>query len=148
MAKEKETNGAMLTSEELSVFCDQIALILESGMTMKDGVDMLAEGYPVVCRKEIAPDECAILFDLDTIEEEDFRVIGTCARVGQPEETAEGLRFTLRTADGIRSFTRLRLPREPKQVAGAQWSWDDASRSVLIWYDSDGAEIEIEIVYD
>ena len=43
MAKEKETNGAMLTSEELSVFCDQIALILESGMTMKDGVDMLAE---------------------------------------------------------------------------------------------------------
>lgn len=111
-------------------------------------VDMLAEGYPVVCRKEIAPDECAILFDLDTIEEEDFRVIGTCARVSQPEETAEGLRFTLRTAESIRSFTRLRLPREPKQVTGAQWSWDDASRSVLIWYDSDGAEIEIEIVYD
>ena len=43
MAKEKETNGVLLTSEELSVFCDQIALILESGMTMKDGVDMLAE---------------------------------------------------------------------------------------------------------
>ena len=111
-------------------------------------VDMLEEGYPVVCRKEIAPDECAILFDLDTIEEEDFRVIGTCARVSQPEETAEGLHFSLRTADGIRSFTRLRLPREPKQVTGADWSWDDASRSVLIWYDSDGAEIEIEIVYD
>ena len=32
-----------LTPEELSVFCDQIALMLESGMTLKDGVDMLAE---------------------------------------------------------------------------------------------------------
>ena len=43
MAKEKNQNSAVLTSEELSVFCDQIALMLESGMTLKDGIDMLAE---------------------------------------------------------------------------------------------------------
>ncbi len=43
MAKTKEKNSGMLTSEELSVFCDQIALMLESGMTLKDGIDMLAE---------------------------------------------------------------------------------------------------------
>ena len=43
MAKEKNLNSAVLTSEELSVFCDQIALMLESGMTLKDGIDMLAE---------------------------------------------------------------------------------------------------------
>jgi len=43
MANTKEKNGSMLTSEELSVFCDQIALMLESGMTLKDGIDMLAE---------------------------------------------------------------------------------------------------------
>ena len=43
MAKDKEKNGGMLTSEELSVFCDQIALMLESGMTLRDGIDMLAE---------------------------------------------------------------------------------------------------------
>ena len=43
MAKEKNLNSAVLTSEELSVFCDQIALMLESGMTVKDGIDMLAE---------------------------------------------------------------------------------------------------------
>ena len=45
MAMEKEKSGAMLTSEELSVFCDQIALMLESGMTLRDGIDMLAENY-------------------------------------------------------------------------------------------------------
>ena len=43
MAKGNEKNSAVLTSEELSVFCDQIALMLESGMTLRDGIDMLAE---------------------------------------------------------------------------------------------------------
>ncbi len=43
MAKGKEKNSAVLSSEELSVFCDQIALMLESGMTLRDGIDMLAE---------------------------------------------------------------------------------------------------------
>ena len=43
MAKEKQKSGVMLSSEELSVFCDQIALMLESGMTLRDGIDMLAE---------------------------------------------------------------------------------------------------------
>ena len=32
-----------MTSEELSGFCDQIALMLSSGMTLRDGVEMLAE---------------------------------------------------------------------------------------------------------
>ena len=43
MARNREKNSAAMTSEELSVFCDQIALMLESGMTLRDGVDMLAE---------------------------------------------------------------------------------------------------------
>jgi len=43
MANENAKNSAVLTSEELSVFCDQIALMLESGMTIRDGIDMLAE---------------------------------------------------------------------------------------------------------
>ena len=32
-----------MTAEELSSFCDQIALMLSSGMTLRDGVEMLAE---------------------------------------------------------------------------------------------------------
>ncbi len=35
--------SVLLTSEELSSFCDQIALMLESGMTLRDGIEMLAE---------------------------------------------------------------------------------------------------------
>ena len=38
-----ENKNVLLTAEELSVFCDQIALLLESGMTLRDGIGMLAE---------------------------------------------------------------------------------------------------------
>ena len=41
MAKEKNLNSAVLTSEELSVFCDQIALMLESGMTRQSSTAMI-----------------------------------------------------------------------------------------------------------
>ena len=33
----------IMSSEELSSFCDQIALMLSSGMTLRDGIEMLAE---------------------------------------------------------------------------------------------------------
>ena len=112
-------------------------------------VDMLEVGFPVVRRKEIGPDECAILFDLDAIGGEDFRVIATCARVSQPEKTADGLRFTLRTADRVRSYTRLRLSEAPKQVNGQaaamEWAWDDESHTLLLCYDSDGSEVEVSV---
>ncbi len=40
--KEKKKK-VMMTSEELSSFCDQVALMLDSGMTLRDGIEMLAE---------------------------------------------------------------------------------------------------------
>ncbi len=40
--KDKKEKRAM-SSEELSSFCDQIALMLSSGMTLRDGIGMLAE---------------------------------------------------------------------------------------------------------
>ena len=36
-------NKRIMSSEELSSFCDQIALMLSSGMTLRDGIEMLAE---------------------------------------------------------------------------------------------------------
>ena len=39
----KTENGILLEAEELSSFCDQIALMLESGMTLRDGIGMLAD---------------------------------------------------------------------------------------------------------
>ena len=38
--------GKGMSSEELSSFCDQVALMLDSGMTLRDGMEMLAEDEP------------------------------------------------------------------------------------------------------
>ena len=43
MAIGGKKKGRIMSSEELSSFCDQIALMLSSGMTLRDGIEMLAE---------------------------------------------------------------------------------------------------------
>ncbi len=43
MAIGAKKKSQIMSSEELSSFCDQIALMLSSGMTLRDGIEMLAE---------------------------------------------------------------------------------------------------------
>ena len=43
MAFGAKKKNQIMSSEELSSFCDQIALMLSSGMTLRDGIEMLAE---------------------------------------------------------------------------------------------------------
>ena len=43
MAVGGDKKKRIMSSEELSSFCDQIALMLSSGMTLRDGIEMLAE---------------------------------------------------------------------------------------------------------
>ena len=114
-------------------------------------VDILETGFPVVSQKEVSPDSCAILFDLDAIREEDFRVIAACGRVDDVKMEGRNLSFTLRNAENIRTYTRLRLPHSPRMVtaegADAAWNWDESSRSILIVYDSDGGKIRVNIAF-
>ena len=42
MATDAKKKKRIMSSEELSSFCDQIALMLSSGMTLRDGIEMLA----------------------------------------------------------------------------------------------------------
>ena len=102
--------------------------------------DLMAEGYPIITEKVIPPDGCALLFDLDKAEA--FRIIATSARVDDFEEEENAIRFTLRTADKIRSYTRIRLEKAPKEVIfPGTWEWDGDSGTLLLRYDSDGAKI-------
>lgn len=102
--------------------------------------DLMAEGYPIITEKVIPPDGCALLFDLEKAEA--FRIIATSARVDDFEEEENALRFTLRTADKVRSHTRLLLPKKPAGVDfPGTWEWDSDSRTLLLRYDSDGAKI-------
>lgn len=55
---------AYMSSEELSSFCDQIALMLNSGMTLRDGIGMLAEDEDLADGKQHPYTEL-----LETVEE-------------------------------------------------------------------------------
>ena len=109
-------------------------------------VDLKAEGLPVIREKTVAPDCNAILLDLDLVE--GTHIQGTSARVENWEEGEHGLRFTLRTADKIRSYTRIRLEKAPKEVIfPGTWQWDDESGTILLSYDSDGSTVSAQICY-
>ena len=111
-------------------------------------VDLLEAAFPVVTEKEVAPDSCALLFDLDRIGE-DFRVVATCARVEAPEFAQDRISLRLRTAANIRSYTRLRLPKAPSAVTASAeitWQWDEISRTVLLEYRSTGDAVTVTLI--
>ena len=114
--------------------------------------DLGENDYPVITHKEIGPDETALLFDFDTIREDAFRVIGTSARVLDAQTDDGGFQLKLKTADKIRAFTRVRLPQkasaalavdEQGQHVPMEVNWDDASRTLLLCYDSHSEEVTV-----
>ena len=114
--------------------------------------DLGENDYPVITHKEIGPDETALLFDFNTIREDAFRVIGTSARVLDAQTDDGGVQLKLKTADKIRAFTRVRLPQkasaalavdEQGQHVPMEVNWDDASRTLLLCYDSHSEEVTV-----
>ena len=109
-------------------------------------MDLKGEGLPVITEKTVAPDGCAILLDLDRVT--GVRILGTSARVENWAEEEDSLRFTLRTADKIRSHTRILLEKAPKEVTfSGTWGWDEGSSSILLTYDSDGTTVAVSMTF-
>ena len=107
--------------------------------------DMLENDYKIITRKEIGPDGNAILFDFSKIEDVDTRVIGCSARVFALDCSESGFTMELKAADRIKAFVRARLPKvvtgvkamdEDGKEVPISFSWDEATRTVLVSYDS------------
>lgn len=124
----------------------RIISIMDEGMTADaytvrgHYVDMLDPNYPVVQEKTIHPGENALLFDLDAIQDEPVRVIGTSARIFSLEETGEGYRFTCKAADRIQVTMRLKLNKPVSAVSavdesGMQLKVDSAwdAQTATVW---------------
>lgn len=135
-----------------------ISAVMDESVTEEkktfDGLfaDMLENDYRIITHKEIAPDESALLFDFSVIEDEEFRVIGTSARVESAALTSDGLDLCLKTADKIKAFTRVRLPRAVTQVSAkaedgsmteVSMEWDETTRTLLVGYDSQAKAVEV-----
>ena len=119
--------------------------------------DMLENDYPIIHEKEIGMDECALLFDFSAIGDEEFRVIGTSARVVSADLSDGGVVLRLKTADRIKSFTRIRLPKKSETTAAVDekntpvvvtTTWDCETNTLLICYDSHGDEVTVTVCYE
>lgn len=118
--------------------------------------DLLENDYPVITRKEIGPNENAILFDFSKIENEVFRIIGTSARVEAAEPLENGIRFQLKTADNIRVFVRVRLPHPADRVSAVDedgnsvpiaMEWEERTSTLMFSYDSHARAVHVTAAY-
>lgn len=114
--------------------------------------DLMTNDYQIIRKKEAAPDDVVLLFDFEKIRDESFCIIGTSARVLEVTEAEEGLTLRLKTADRIRAYTRVRLPRPVQKVsaadeAGAEIAvesiWDEETNTLLVSYDSTANEVTV-----
>ena len=114
--------------------------------------DMFDIRYKIITEKTIAPDENALLFDLETIEAETLRVIGTSARVLSLSATEDSVSLTVIGTQDVHTYTRLRVPFEVKTAEGKRKSaesvpigaeYDPNSRTVLLSYDGIAEELDI-----
>lgn len=114
--------------------------------------DMLENDYRIIACKEIKPDENTILFDFSKIGQEEFRVIGTSARVEEAQILESGIRFRLKTADNIKAFLRVRLPRpaglvsaldEDGNPAAVSVEWEERTHTLLLSYESHAKAVDV-----
>lgn len=108
--------------------------------------DLLENDYAIITRKEVAKDDNAILFDFGKIEKESFRVIGTAARIDDVQLEENRFRMTMKAADRIHVFARLRMPGKVVEAAAVDedgravalgYRWDDHTHTVLLDYESE-----------
>ncbi|MBP3324129.1 MAG: hypothetical protein J6M16_08035 [Clostridia bacterium] len=108
-------------------------------------VDMLSSEYNIIKEKVINPDEGTILFDLDYIKDETFRILASGSRIFNFDITDEGFTSEMKAADLIKSYIRVRLPKKVTSVSAIDedgnnvevtLDWDEESRSALMTYES------------
>ena len=115
-------------------------------------VDMLSGEYNLIKEKVLNPDEGTVLFDLDYIKDEDFRILASGSRIFNFDLTGDGFTSEMKAADLIKSYIRVRLPKEVTSVSAIDedgnnvevtLDWDNDSRSALFTYESLGKQIKL-----
>ena len=116
--------------------------------------DMFDIRYRILTEKTIAPDENALLFDLEAIEGESLRVIGTSSRVLSLSAAENSVSLTVKGTQDVHTYTRLRVPFAVKAAEGKRKSgesvrvgaeYDPESRTVLLSYDGIAEELDITV---
>lgn len=114
--------------------------------------DLMEDGYPIVSTKRVEPDGGALLYDLSTLKKGEFTIIGTAARIMDPECGEGRLSFRAKTADRVLVHIRVQLPFRPAKVeamdeTGAAvelgYEYDEATGTALFTYRSEDRSVTI-----
>ena len=103
MAIDAAKKKGMMSSEELSSFCDQIALMLNSGMTLRDGIEMLAEDeakeesrlHPYSDLLEVVEQSCSLYEAMKTHEEDWPHYMLEMVKIGEETGRLEDIMVNL-----------------------------------------------------
>lgn len=117
-------------------------------------VDLLDNAYPIVKEKILRPGEHALLFDLDKVQQEPVRIIGTSARIFSLEETDTGYTLVCKAADRVNVTMRLKLAKpvhtakavdEHGAAVTAECAWDAETSTVLLHFPSTNAMTTVQL---
>ncbi len=114
--------------------------------------DMYTQDFEVKECVSLAPDTSRLLFDFETIEDEQLRIIGTCVRVNSMQEENGKIVLLVRGAQGVKAYMRIRVPETYSQATATVdgnpvvCKYDPKTRTVLLCFDSVVGERTIEII--
>ena len=107
--------------------------------------DLMEDGYPLITRKTVRPDEGALLYDLSRVSADAFTVIGTSARLLEAAADDDSFTFQAKTADQVLVHIRVHLPFAPSEVRAVDengekvemdWNYDEVTGTALLTYRS------------
>ncbi|MGI6174063.1 MAG: hypothetical protein ACOYI8_09250 [Christensenellales bacterium] len=114
--------------------------------------DLLEDGFPIIRKKVVKPDEVALLRDLDRMERGTFAVVATAARILSVDAKEDALSFRAKAADRVFVHIRLRLPYPMGDVRAVDsdgedvdlaYSFDEGTETALFTYRSSGKMVTI-----
>lgn len=118
--------------------------------------DLYTKGFDVTEQKVLKPGECALLYDFSRIPDSNCEIVGCSARVLSFDCTGNSFSMTVKGADAITAYLRVRVPGRVREVratgAGGAVAvgseWDGRSRTLLMSYESHAEEVKISGVFE
>ncbi len=118
-------------------------------------VDLFDPALAVVTKRELAPGQRCLLYDLDYAVAHGYaaKVAAAAARVRQEKVNDKTLTFTTRGPIATHANVRVLLPAQPSQVAAMpetafEQHWDAASSTLLLSFDNTAADIGFRVSWD
>ena len=118
-------------------------------------VDLFENDFPIIKEKTLMPGENTLLFDLEAVQVETVRIIGTSARIFSLEEVEEGYTLTCKAAADITVHMRLKLGKKVTAASAVDENgnriavacdWDADTSTVLVTFPSTNAMTTVKLI--